>query len=513
MKELINSINAKFQTVIAELKSEKDSLEVKLANIKKSIDEKVQIASTYKENVEASNKTISDNELEIEKLKRDLQELHDKFESAGFKEIIEAGNKEINGKIIEYNTLIEEKQYNIRKLQEEASTLKDELVKLNESKASIESTLNSLNSAIGYYTAKINEMIDYADRNYDKLDEYESDDSDTQGLLSTDDIKNAESLIDSKIFDEIDEISTGKKELSDDELNTILSEPKEEEKEEVVEEQPTTTQTLDEVINQTQDILEKNKEEKIDLSLLGIEDDDDDVEPLVIEEEVHPNYQTAPQDSNLQDKIKGIGLDPGLFVNNSLANLKGNINVENGKRIVEVLDKHFIDINNLYIYPNILVTMNADALSQLLDRLELAGCLPTTIAHIFKYLDKIDIDKLNKKVQGQTDTIITILYECIPNLDSINISSVIGLSEEEAKTLEANLSPVEYNAMCSFSDIVKANYECLKRFNISELNKCFTEHPKRFMNNPDLFAAMLDKYDPDDLVRCINKNVAVIDKL
>ena len=103
MKELINMINNKFLSVISDLKNQKDSLEIKLTTIRATIDEKVKIATSYKQEVEAANKTISDHELEINNLKKDLQELHEKFESAGFRAIIEAGNREINGKIVEYS--------------------------------------------------------------------------------------------------------------------------------------------------------------------------------------------------------------------------------------------------------------------------------------------------------------------------------------------------------------------------------------------------------------------------
>mgnify|MGYP002523663069 CR=1 FL=1 len=93
---------------------------------------------------------LSEHEQEIEKLKQDLKELHEKLESAGFKEIIEAGNKEINGKIIEFNTLIETEQTNIKNLQEEAQNLKDELITLDESETNLENELNNTIIALNY---------------------------------------------------------------------------------------------------------------------------------------------------------------------------------------------------------------------------------------------------------------------------------------------------------------------------------------------------------------------------
>ena len=84
---------------------------------------------------------------------------------------------------------------------------------------------------------------------------------------------------------------------------------------------------------------------------------------------------------------------------------------------------------------------------------------------------------------------------------------------QEKEVLRSKTSDEELLVMNAFTDIVKANYNTLKGYHIEDINKCFTEHPKRFLLNPDQFESILDKYDPSDLVRCINKNVAVIDKL
>ena len=64
-----------------------------------------------------------------------------------------------------------------------------------------------------------------------------------------------------------------------------------------------------------------------------------------------------------------------------------------------------------------------------------------------------------------------------------------------------------------FPEIVLANYNTLKGLKINNLNECISKHPHRFILNPDRFNEILDKYDTDDLIRCINKNAAVIDKL
>ena len=122
MKELVDIINGKFFEVIEELNQDKSSLENRLNSVKADIEKKVSLASEYKEKVEESNNTISKLEQEIRNLQNDLNELHAKFEGAGFTELLEAGNKEINGKIIDNNNRIQNEQENIKFLQEEAAS-------------------------------------------------------------------------------------------------------------------------------------------------------------------------------------------------------------------------------------------------------------------------------------------------------------------------------------------------------------------------------------------------------
>ena len=217
MKELINIVNSKFQAVIDELKDQKNTLEAKLKRIIEDIDKKVIIASKYKEDVEKSNNIISDLEKKIDGLKKDLQDLHDKFESAGFKEIIEAGNKEINGKIIEHNTKISEEKENIKRYQDEVQNLKDELATLKDSKHNLERELSNTETALNYYSSRIDEITIYAIENSDKLDKYKSKEEVEKEIEEpTEEVESKD--IDGSIFNEIDEISTGNKEISEEEL-------------------------------------------------------------------------------------------------------------------------------------------------------------------------------------------------------------------------------------------------------------------------------------------------------
>ena len=641
-------VNSKIQAVIDELKTQKQALEQKLKTVETDIEQRVEAASVCKKNVEEANNTISNLENDIEKLKTDLQELHDKFDSAGFTELLEAGNKEINGKIIEDNTKISEQQALIKQYSEEAQSIKDELTALKDSKINLESELNNTIVALKYYSKRIDEMTITAIEHAEKLSDIVVVDDDSNDNVDVD----VNKVIDGTIFDEIDKISSTDRELSEEELEDILNTKAFEEEirkqqEEAKEEELSKTQALDAAIIETANIsdsivdneettepmettnvVEQPVETTIPTEVTAVEEipieepvevtQEEDLEKTQVfdepvqqvgeesieqtpafdepvqqkeEEEIEvlvplkEDYETIPVEStpvevpsepvteiqtneintlspieettiqtstndgvleeqeiitdtveaptevipvtaeetidvivptkdNVGDnKVRELGLDISRFDEISLNIVNANLDVENGKRIIDVLENHFIDTNNIYNSPTILVTMEPDALDEELSLLEHAGCMATTLNYIFKYLDKIDISKLREKVTGPTDSIIKVLYDCITERQTVNISEVLELTPEATSTLEANLDAKEYNIMCAFPEVIKANYDTIKNLHVDDPVKCITEHPKRFMNNPDIFDDILDKYDTPDLVRCINKNPAVIDKL
>ena len=49
--------------------------------------------------------------------------------------------------------------------------------------------------------------------------------------------------------------------------------------------------------------------------------------------------------------------------------------------------------------------------------------------------------------------------------------------------------------------------------NIANMKEVFMNHSNMFLMNPDRFKAIFVKYDQADLVRCIEKNHNVIEKL
>lgn len=89
----------------------------------------------------------------------------------------------------------------------------------------------------------------------------------------------------------------------------------------------------------------------------------------------------------------------------------------------------------------------------------------------------------------------------------------LGFTNLEVDNLKETLNPEIKSMVIEFPKIVAVNYQYLNNLGISNLKEVFTNHTKMFLLNPDNFKSIFDKYDEADLVRCIEKNAAVVEKL
>ena len=89
----------------------------------------------------------------------------------------------------------------------------------------------------------------------------------------------------------------------------------------------------------------------------------------------------------------------------------------------------------------------------------------------------------------------------------------LGFSLEEINTIKSKYKNNEIEKLEFFSRLVKNNYNYLKSYGIKNIKECFMNHLNMFFMNPDKFRNIFNKYDRADLVRCIEKNDAVLEKL
>ena len=610
MEKMIGVINNSLRNIINGIKTHRVDAEKNLAVIKADMDDKVSIAAQYKANVEESRSIIASLEIEISELENDLRDLNEKFGSKNFKEILAAGNKEINTKIIEKRALISEQNQRILDLTKKAHTLKDDLVKLKQRKATTEEALNKSVVLVNYYEARINEIIKYSEENPGGLDNY------TTPVEEVEEVKNLETLVyekyeeeipvDESVFEEIDEISTI--ELDEEALKEAIEDINEEKGEEIesleVEETPghldlTMTQQLDDIILAATKVLEEEKRnvektpvinieneiKKVELEVdkhtvinnekdnvvvteevidetdedngeqILVPEDNSNIEHIIVEDDLEleefdgadlfvdkpeeveveekekevviPEENDEPlnvtsnvfnesifKSTNFYDLLSECNLDHDRFSEEDLVKLESKFNKELIVEFVNVLKKHNIAISKIYDNVDVMLEVTPQNMDHILTLLDKSGATNDAIGYIFNKLNKVNINSLELAINNNADRHLTeLLFDAIPYEGETDLVNRLGLDAREEADLKRFASIEEYKMMNLFPEIVLANYETLKGLKIDNLNECITKHPHRFIFNPDRFNDILDKYDTDDLIRCINKNSAVIDKL
>lgn len=85
----------------------------------------------------------------------------------------------------------------------------------------------------------------------------------------------------------------------------------------------------------------------------------------------------------------------------------------------------------------------------------------------------------------------------------------LGLSREEINNIDSSL----IECLSLFPLVVKENFDILNELNLTNEHEVFVNHLKMFLMNPDKLRNIFGKYDRADLIRCLEKNHKVIEKL
>lgn len=262
---------------------------------------------------------------------------------------------------------------------------------------------------------------------------------------------------------------------------------------------------VDNEVEEENDSLELSNEEFANIAPI------DDIFATRVNPVVDPNQGVAA--STTIETLKELGFEPNNFGQDNLNQIENIFDRESMVKLIDVLNKHNIDKSILYTNTNILLNMSADSLDHILELLETASASTEDIKRVFGKLDRVIVDKLESLVkEASGDDIINILYASMLYKGELDLVKELNLSAEDERKLKAIAGNEEFKVMNLFPEIVIANYNTIKDLGV-DVNECFINHPHRFLYNTDRFNAILDKYDRDDLIRCINKNSAVIDKL
>ena len=658
MDKSIQIVNENLRQVINGIREHLEKSKNHLSTIDSEMDEKVNLAQKYKDIVIDSKNKINTLEDEITSLERDLDELNQKFGGTDFKEILSAGNKEINSKIIEKRAVIQKESQKILDLTNKARNLKEDLIDLKEKKRILEKEIKNTTIVEKYYSAKVNEIIDYTEAGND-LELY-VDNTPQAELMSNNDYQRefveVSKVLNDHVFEEIDEITINEpdEELVEKALKNVVNDtydnasleiddiknafikdvkeeldslrnnneeknevkPKEEIKENVitpveekpVEETPVEKTPVTPVEEPKEEVALEVKEEvstdgipEKEFDAITTEDltkkeldetKEDEVKVPEVEESIdmdnpfsdnpidteeedeesklnelisktldnmsYPSFNTDSIDLNLLEddlseeneeaKLPGeddyvednstdsieldieddndekevvkasidsedislLGIDMDSLSYADQQYLINHANINELKKTINVLNKHNVSLDKVNDNVKVYTDIYPDTLDKILTILDNSNKKVDTVIPV---LDQIDVSKLEDSIQvnGDKDIIDIIVPTVKSNNDSLK--SKLNMTDEEFDTLRNSVSDETLTKLNLLSNNVVENFSVLNNLGIENARECLTKYPTNLMLDTKEFKDLLDKYDQDDLVRCINKNAKVFDKI
>lgn len=445
MINLINEINSKLKAIISELETKKSECEKVLDEVKSKIDKKIDEAKGYKVDVDNAKDKIKTLEEEIKALEVDLTDLNERFGKKDLNAIVEAGNKEINAKMIAKQNEITKYREKIGELTEKARAIKDLLINLKKDKEIKTERLDNYTKALEYYSKELNRIIDFASENPENL-----------VIEPTFEVKKYDNVnLDSPVFDEIsqmdepedeeteissavkEEVKTEEEPVSDYQkidfkaLNDSIdseyasifgtgldddhkeSEPVAPSKEEVTEEEPSKDEVKDEPVSNDLNIFEHENVSDGDgsFSFDGLSEADLNAEPEAPLDdkkvEVKDNslsFESVTPSNDETEELANLftenGVDYYKFTATDQDRLKSNYNKEMYKKVFDVLKRNNIKLDSIYDSADLFTTSTPAEIEHVISKLLLAGQTTSNISYVLSALPLINSFDLNEVVKS-----------------------------------------------------------------------------------------------------------------
>lgn len=446
MINLIKEINSKLKAIISELETKKSECEKVLDEVKSKIDKKIDEAKGYKVDVDNAKEKIKSLEEEIKALEVDLTDLNERFGKKDLNAIVEAGNKEINAKMIAKQNEITKYREKIGELTEKARAIKDLLINLKKDKEIKTERLDNYTKALEYYSKELNRIIDFASENPENL-----------VIEPTFEVKRYDNVnLDSPVFDEIsqmdepedeetetssavkEEVKTEEEPVSDYQkidfkaLNDSIdseyasifgtglddddhkeSEPVVPFKEEVTEEEPPKDEVKEEPVSNDLNIFEHENVSDGDgsFSFDGLSEADLNAEPEAPLDdkkvEVKDNslsFESVTPSNDETEELANLftenGVDYYKFTATDQDRLKSNYNKEMYKKVFDVLKRNNIKLDSIYDSADLFTTSTPAEIEHVISKLLLAGQTTSNISYVLSALPLINSFDLNEVVKS-----------------------------------------------------------------------------------------------------------------
>ena len=88
-----------------------------------------------------------------------------------------------------------------------------------------------------------------------------------------------------------------------------------------------------------------------------------------------------------------------------------------------------------------------------------------------------------------------------------------GLDDSDIEKIKENTSDEIYSDLTLFAKIVEKNIIYIRDFGIPNYRQVITKYPEIFLRDVESFENVFSKFDKDDLIAKVTKNVAVIKKM
>lgn len=529
MDTVIREINGSLLEILNKLENRKIASQKELEAVNKKIDEKVDEAKKYKSEVDNAKVKIKELEKEIESLETDLVDLNERFGKRDLNAILEAGNKEINSKIMDKQNNITKHRQKIGELTERARSIKDLLMSLKKDKTSKEEKLDILTKCNDYYSTSINKIIEHAENNPDSLTNYDVNYSSLKFEYDDEPL--------TEVFDEIE--SMDKEDEESDITNLSLDEES----------------NLDDIVTKI-----KNKSlnfEELDKSIdneytkiFGADLNEKETSLDISENEINSPIETTnifdsptlPENFEVPDIFGNDNLEEGSndleitnffteydlefnkFTSEDQEVIRNIFNHDHFHKILEILKNNQIDLNKIYGAVSLFEKSTPEAVDQNLTKLLLSNQSKMNIELVLESLGDVNNNHLSEAINSYGDdlkeaNITDLIMKAKKLSDGIDVSNKpiylkeLELNDDDLTLMETNTNRDIWEHIITFPEIIKTNYKLLKDIGVTNLKEIFTGHPHMFIMNPEKFKAIFAKYDQADLIRCLAKNASVIEKL
>lgn len=96
---------------------------------------------------------------------------------------------------------------------------------------------------------------------------------------------------------------------------------------------------------------------------------------------------------------------------------------------------------------------------------------------------------------------------------NLNYLEMEGFTGDEITKLEQNMTSIMAGSLNENKKLVKANIEYLKELGVKNIEAIFAEYYELFLLDYSNFTGIFNKYDPEDLIEKLVKNIAIIEYL